>query len=117
MIANSVRDGSWAASPVLLAPSLRQASQRTLTVTMSCKQEGGRLGVSSHKCGGKSPSVILSNSATINTEGEESRGEETRREERRDEERKDEERRFIGRKLTDKLHDRRRRHSDWARLN
>lgn len=59
--ANSVRDESWALSPGLMASSLRQVSQRVLTVIMSCKQEGAQLGVSSHKCGGNSPSIMLSN--------------------------------------------------------
>lgn len=72
--ASSVRDDSWDEFPGLMAPSLRQTSQRGLTVIMSCKQEGAQLGVSSHKCGGKSPSIMLSNPATINTAGEE-RGE------------------------------------------
>lgn len=63
MTANNVRGGSWPTSPALMDPTLRQASQGTLTD----KQEGGWLSVSYHKCGGKSPGIILSNPAKINT--------------------------------------------------
>lgn len=56
-----------AASSVHMAQSLRLAPQRGRTVTASCKQEGGRFSVSSHKCGGKSPSITLVNHAAINS--------------------------------------------------
>lgn len=63
-VANSAGDNSWAASLVL---NLSRASHRAPTIIMTCKQKGRRLGVSSHKCAGKSLSVIQLSPATINT--------------------------------------------------
>ena len=77
VMVNSIRADTVAASPVRMVLNLSLAPRRGLIVIMSCKQEGGQFSVSSHKCGGKSPSIILANHAAINTGREERRGKRT----------------------------------------